>query len=319
MASKVVVTGGAGFIGSHLVEKLVEKNFNVTVIDNLFAGKKENLKNVWKDIEFVKGNILDSKLLNSCFKDADFVFHEAALRSVRVSVKKPVTYASVNILGTIKVLEAAKQQNVKRVIYASSSSIYGNQKIFPVKEHFLPNPQNPYAASKACAEQYCKMYSQLFGLETIALRYFNVYGPRQDYLSEYGTIFPIFVNQLLHNKSPTIFGDGKQARDFTYVADVVEANWKAMRASKKAVGESFNVCNGKTVSVNQVFSLISKALGKTIQPNYVSVRAGEVQKTHGEPSKARKLLGLQCKMSFQKGLPKTVEWLKKEFFARDFR
>ncbi|MDO8428041.1 MAG: NAD-dependent epimerase/dehydratase family protein [Candidatus Diapherotrites archaeon] len=310
MSKKIVVTGGAGFIGSHLVETLVQKNFDVTVIDNLFTGKKENLSNIWGEINFVNGSVLDSAILTKNFADADCVFHLGGVRSMLKSVEDPLLYNHVNIDGTLNVLAAARTKNVRRVIFASSSSIYGNPVRFPIQENCFPNPRNPYALSKLAAEYYCKMYFELFGLETISLRYFNVYGPRQDFSSQYGMVVPVFVSNVLQNKTPVIWGTGSQSRDFVYVSDIVSANLNALTAGKKAIGQSINVCQGKSVSVNQILETVNHLLHKDIQAKYTPVKKGDVLKTLGSPALAKRLLSFSCKVSFAEGMRKTIAWMK---------
>jgi len=306
----ILITGGAGFIGSHLVERCLKEKMNVKVIDNLFSGKKENLSNVINEIEFIKADIRNKKAVEKAVKDCDFILHEAALRSVRISVKKPFEYNSVNINGTLNILEAAKNNSIKRIVFASSSSVYGNQKMFPLKEDFNPKPESPYALTKIACEYYLHLYYDLFELPSISLRYFNVFGPRQDFKSEYAAVIPIFINKIMKNEKPEIFGDGKQSRDFTFISDVVEANIKALKAKKNALGETFNICNGKSISVNEVFRKIRKALNSNIKPKHTKAKLGDVKKTQGNPEKAKKILKFKCKISFDEGLKKTIEWLK---------
>jgi len=308
--AKALVTGGAGFIGSHLVEALIKKKYEVKVIDNLFTGKKENLKEVINDIEFIKGDICNYKLLQKCTKDVDFIFHEAALRNVRASVEHPYEYNKVNIEGTLNLLNAAKENNVKRIIFASSSSVYGNTKIFPSEETHLPAPISPYALTKISGEYYMNLFHELYDLETISLRYFNVYGPRQDFKSQYAAVIAIFIYKLLNNQKPEIFGDGNQSRDFTYVQDVIDANIAAMEAKKNACGNAFNIAEGKSISINYILKRVNECLGKSVKAKYSATKPGDVQKTQADPKKAMELLKFKCKISFDEGIKRTIDWFK---------
>lgn len=307
--SKCLVTGGAGFIGSHISRRLANNGHQVLVVDNLSEGRLENLADIKNKIKFYKKDILDLDFLKKAFKKVDYVFHEAALRSVERSVQKPLETNKVNIEGTLNVLIASKNNKVKRVIFASSSSLYGEQKTQPFKETMCPQPISPYALSKLTGEFYLRQFYQLFGLQTISLRYFNVYGPYQDPKNEYANVIPIFIVKMLKNEAPCIHWDGKQSRDFNYIDDVVEANIKAMKV-KKTHGEALNVCNGKNFSINQMFDLINKILGKNIKPSYGPKRAGDVRLTLGDPSKIKKVLGFKAQVNFAQGLEKTVNWFK---------
>ncbi len=308
--AKALVTGGAGFIGSHIAEALIKKDYEVRVIDNLFTGKMENLKEAIKDIEFIKGDICDYDLLQKCTKDVDFIFHEAALRNVRVSVERPYDYNKTNITGTLNVLNAAKENNVKRVIFASSSSVYGDSTKYPFNEKQKPAPASPYAITKIAGEYYLNVFYKLYSLETISLRYFTVYGPRQDPKSQYATMIPIVIDKVMNNKNPEIFGNGEQSRDFTYVEDVVNGNLAAMVAGKKACSHTFNLAGGKSISVNYVCKKINEYLGKKIAAKYVPKKLGDITKTQADPTKAKKMLGFECKVSFDEGLKRTVDWFK---------
>ncbi len=309
---KVLVTGGAGFIGSHIVEALVEKGFEVKVIDNLSFGKKENLASVMKKIEFKKADITDFGKIEKEFAGIDYVLHLAALRSVIESTKRPNDYNLVNINGTINVLEAAKRNGVKRVVFTSSSSVYGNTEKLPETESDAPNPLCPYALTKLVGEYYCKMYSGLFGLETVSLRYFNVFGSRQDPKSQYACVIPLFALALLENKQPVIFGNGLQSRDFTFVQNIVEANLAAMKANaKNVVGETFNIARGEATTVLDLFKKIRALLEKNIEPRFLPARPGEARRTLADPAKAKKLMEFECRVSFDEGLKQTVEWYKK--------
>lgn len=304
-----LVTGGAGFIGSHISRRLVKDGHKVIIIDNLSEGKLSNIKDFKEKVYFIKEDILNLKALKKFFKGVDYVFHQAALRSVERSVHNPLETNKVNIEGTLNVLLSARDNKVKRVIFASSSSVYGEQKKQPFKESMTPNPISPYALSKLTAEFYMKQFFDLYGLETISLRYFNVYGPYQDPKNEYANVIPIFIVKMLKNKRPCIHWDGKQARDFNYIDDVVEANILAMKA-KKTKGEIVNICNGVNYSINQLFSFINKILGKKIKPIYGPKRAGDVRSTLGDPALAKKILGFKARTDFPQGLKKSIDWFR---------
>lgn len=306
---KAVVTGGAGFIGSHLSKKLVKEGLKVIIIDNLCEGNLNNIKEIRNKVQFYCKDILDLPFLKKIFKGVDFVFHQAALRSVLRSVKNPLPTNKVNIEGTLNILLAAKKNKVKRVIFASSSSVYGEQKAKILNENLCPNPLSPYALSKLTCEVYMKQFSTLYGLETISLRYFNVFGPFQDPTSEYAAVIPIFITKMLKNQQPVIHWDGNQSRDFTYIDNVVEANILAMKA-KKTRGEVVNICEGKTISINQLFKTINKILNKNIKPKRAPKRLGDIRRTLGDISLAQKILKHQVKVTFKKGLKKTIEWFK---------
>lgn len=304
-----VVTGGAGFIGSHLTKRLVKENHKVIVIDNLCEGKLENIKDVLSKIKFYQKDILDYQFLKKVFKGVNFVFHQAALRSVLRSVNNPFDTNKVNIEGTLNILLASRENKVKRAIFASSSSVYGEQKAKILKESLCPNPLSPYALSKLAGETYFRQFYQLYGLETISLRYFNVFGPYQDPENEYAAVIPIFITSVLKNQQPTIHWDGNQSRDFSYIDNVVEANILAMNA-KKTQGEVVNVCEGKTVSINQLFKTINQILNKNVKSKKGPKRAGDIRRTLGNIGLAKKLLNYKVKIDFEQGLRKTIEWFR---------
>jgi len=305
---KYIVTGGAGFIGSHIVEELVKKGEDVTVIDNLSFGKRENLEKVNDKINFIEGDIRDKDLLNKEFKGKDFILHQAALRSVLNSFNNPEEYHDVNVNGTLNVLKAAKECNVKKVVFASSSSVYGDVKEFPQKEAHTTNPISPYAKTKLKAEKLCKEYSEK-GLQTVSLRYFNVFGPKQDPKSEYAAVIPKFITALLNNQQPTIYGDGEQSRDFTFVKNVVNANIKA--CGENTSGEIINIACGEKITVNQLLEKINQLLGKNIQARYKKPRKGDVKHTLADVSKQKELLKPEL-INFDEGLKKTIEWFKNQ-------
>ncbi|QQG38517.1 MAG: SDR family oxidoreductase [Candidatus Woesearchaeota archaeon] len=308
-ALNIAVTGGAGFIGSHIVDELVKRGANVTVIDNLSFGKLENLKGVINKINFIKGDLRDYETVKNAFKGIDYVSHQGALRSVFVSIEDPQQYNEVNILGHFNVLKAAKENNIKRVVFASSSSIYGDNNNFPLKEEFTPNPKSPYALTKLVGEKYCKLFCDLYGLETVNLRYFNVFGERQDQKSQYAAVIAVFIRRILDGQKPTIYGDGLQSRDFTYIANNVHANILAFFA-KNIAGETINIADNSSISLIQLIDKINKHLGKDIKPEFAPARPGDIKKTQGDNTKAKLLLDYKPLYSFDEGLIKTIDYLK---------
>lgn len=305
---KYLVTGGAGFIGSNIVLELVRKGHEVGVIDNLSFGKIENLELVKDKIKFVEGDIRDLDLLEKEFKGVDFVLHQAALRSVPESFKKSEEYFDVNVNGTKNVLEAALRNNVKKVVFASSAAVYGDSEELPQKEDTMASPKSPYAQSKLDGERLCKEYSEN-GLKILMLRYFNVFGPMQDPSSEYSNVIPKFIKLVLEGIQPTIFGDGKQSRDFIYVKDVVKANLKA--CEEGISGEVINIARGKGISVNGLLSNINSILGGEIRAKFEGSREGDVKHMLADISKQKKLLKIEPDYSFEEGLKETIDWFKK--------
>ncbi len=299
----MVVTGGAGFIGSHLAEELSQGN-QVTVIDDLSTGKMQNLEATGRkdNLKFVEGSITDFPLLRKLFQGADYVFHEAALPSVPRSVENPLATNEANINGTLNVLLAARENKVRKVIYASSSSVYGNTPTLPKREDMLPNPRSPYAVTKLTGEYYCHVFDQIYGLATICLRYFNVYGPRQDPESQYAAVIPLFIKRLSESKPPIIFGDGEQTRDFTFVKDVVNANVLAAEGDATGV---FNIASGKSISINGLAHLIMKLTGAKLKPVHQPPRAGDITHSLADISKARQI-GYQLQYSLEDGLRETI-------------
>jgi UDP-glucose 4-epimerase len=311
---KCLVTGGAGFIGSHLVDRLLQLGHKVVVIDDCSSGKKENLKHHTGNPNlkiFVK-DICD-KDIGALFENASVVFHVAAIPRVQFSIKFPEKTNKTNIMGTLNVLEAAKNAGVKRLVYSASSSAYGNQERLPLTETMTPNPMSPYALQKLVGEYYCKLYNLLFGMETICLRYFNVYGPRQDPSGGYACLIPKSINLVLNGKRPEIYGDGEQTRDFTYVKDVVEANILAATTNnEKSFGQVFNVGHGKNLSVNNVVKTIIDIVGsesRNIKPDY-KPPVIEPKNTLADTAKIRNMLNWQPKFNFEKGIKETTAWFK---------
>jgi len=309
--AKCIVTGGAGFIGSHLVSRLLADGYRVTVVDDFSSGREENLAGLTghPHLKVERLSILDDRL-SSLFSGADVIFHVAAVPRVQYSIRYPEVTNRANIEGTLKVLEAARESGVKRIIYSSSSSIYGGQDRLPLTETMAPNPMSPYALQKLAAETYCRMYHQLFGLETICLRYFNVYGPRQDPHGGYANLIPRSIHLMLRGESPVIFGDGSHTRDFTFVDDVVEANILAFHTKDTAAfGEFMNIGGGRNLSVNEVVSIILQ--GKSIQPIYQApvVEPGD---TLADIRKAAALIGWKPRVSFEEGIRRAIESFKSE-------
>ncbi len=303
---KAVVTGGAGFIGSHLTEALIAQGYQVTVIDDLSSGKLDNLAQCRNKIEFVKGSITDFSLLKKAFQGVDYVFHLAAIASVPQSIDDPRTTHEVSIGGTLNVLMAASENKVKKVIYASSAAVYGNAPGLPKNEEMLPYPLSPYAAGKLAAEYYCSVFSQVYKLPTVSLRYFNVYGPRQNPNSQYAAAIPKLINMVLEGHPPVIFGDGEQTRDFTFVGDVVRAN---LLAAESEVSGVFNVSRGESITINQLAEIVIRLAGKMLKPVYQEARKGDIKHSLADITKAR-AFGYRPEYDLEYGLGRTLEWLK---------
>ncbi len=315
MAAKFLVTGGAGFIGSHLVERLVTDGHSVTVFDNFTTGRYENIAHLeGSRLRVVEGDICDVTALKRVTRGKDFVLHQAARPSVARSVADPVASNEVNVRGTMNVLEAARSnaRTVKRVVYASSSSVYGDTPTLPKAETMPTQPMSPYAVSKLAAENYCRAYFLNYGLETVALRYFNVFGPRQDPSSDYSAVIPKFVTALLGRSKPVIYGDGKQTRDFTFVANVVEANLQACTANK-APGGAFNVACGSRVPIGGLLNMIGELLGKSREPRLKETRSGDVRHSLADITKAEEVLGYRVRVDLREGLRRTVEWYAENY------
>ncbi len=302
-----LVTGGAGFIGSHVVERLVALGHRVRVLDNLSEGRRENLAAVWDRIEFIEGDLRDPEIVRRAVRDVDYVLHQAALRSVPRSVEDPTTTTAVNVLGTVNLLQAAREAGVRRVIFASSSSVYGETSELPLRESQLPRPISPYAVSKLAGEHYCALFTKLYGVETVSLRYFNVFGPRQDPRSEYAAVIPRFILAALRGEPLEIHGDGLQSRDFTYVENVVEANLRATM-QRGIAGEVFNIGCGQRYSVLEVKAHLERILGRSLPARYAPPRKGDVRHTQADMSKAEAALGYRPLVSFEEGLRRTVEF-----------
>ena len=303
-----LVTGGAGFIGSHLTEELVRRGARVRVVDSLITGKRQNLAHV-PGVEFIEGDLADLAVATRAVDGMDYVLHQAAIPSVPRSVQDPITSNRANIDASLNLLVAAREARVKRVVYAGSSSAYGNSPTLPKVETMPTAPLSPYALQKLVAEQYCQMFTQLYGLETVTIRYFNVFGPRQDPSSPYSGVISLFISALCEGRRPMIYGDGQHTRDFTYVANVVDGVLRACEA-KGASGEVINVATSGRVSLNQLFQTIRDLVGAQVEPIYADPRPGDVRDSQADIGKARRLLGYEPKVSFDEGLKKTVDWYR---------
>ena len=303
-----LVTGGAGFIGSHLTEELARRGERVRVVDSLVTGKRENLAHI-RGVEFVEGDLAELDTARRAAEGADFVLHQAAIPSVPRSVQDPLTSHRANVDATLNLLIAARDARVKRVVYAGSSSAYGDTSTLPKSETMATAPLSPYALQKLVGEQYCQMFTRLYGLETVTTRYFNVFGPRQDPSSPYSGVISLFISALCEERQPVIYGDGEQTRDFTYVANVVDGVLRACLAPAVS-GEVINVATGGRVSINQLFRSVRDLVGGRVDPVYSSARAGDVRDSQADIEKARRLLGYQPQVAFDEGLNKTVEWYR---------
>lgn len=306
---KFLVTGGAGFIGSNISKRLVSQDCFVRVIDNLLTGKKSNLAEVIDKIEFIEADMGDSEVAQSAMKDIDVVFHEGALPSVPVSVENPAATHKHCVDATFTLLLAARDAGIKRFVYAASSSAYGDAPTLPKVETMPACPLSPYAVAKLTGEYYCSVFSKIFGLETISLRYFNVFGPQQDPRSQYAAAIPAFVTAILKDEPPTIYGDGEQSRDFTYIDNVVDANLLAAR-SKRTQGEVVNIACGKAVTVNEIIDMINELLGKNVKPKYTDPRPGDVKHSLADITAAKNLIDFKPKVSFNDGLRLAIDWYK---------
>ena len=308
---KFLVTGGAGFIGSHIVDELVKNGDKVNVIDDFSSGSRDNLQSVLDKIELIEGDIRDKALVNRAMHGVDYVLHQAALRSVPKSLGDPQLYNDVNINGTLNILTAAKEARVKRVVFASSSSIYGETDRLPEKENFYPLLVSPYALTKLAGEYYCRIFSEIYGLETASLRYFNVFGPRQSLENQYAVVIPKFISCILRDENPPIHGDGKQTRDFTYVENVVQANIKAATVPGIKC-EVLNIACGKAYSILDIVKYVNKILKKDIEPKFTPQRLGDVKHTLADIKKAKGLIKFSPKIDFEQGLRRTVEYFSKK-------
>lgn len=320
---KIIVTGGAGFIGSNLSIELVRRGYKVKVIDNLSTGLIKNLNSIKDNVEFIEGDIRSLDFLEKQFAGYDIILHQAALGSVPRSINDPQSTHESNVTGTLNVLIAARNKDIKKVVYASSSSIYGNreyfgkERIIMKREMMKPMPLSPYAISKISAEYYVKVFSHIYGLPTITLRYFNVFGPRQNPNSQYAAVIPLFIKAMLRGERPMVYGDGKQSRDFTFVSNNVEANILAMNAKSKE-GETINIACSQTISILQLINSINSILGTTIKPKFNQPRIGEVKNSLADITKAKKLINYSPIVYFEEGLKKTIEWYRENIDDKDY-
>ena len=315
LTGTVVVTGGAGFIGSHIASALSAGGARVRVLDDLSTGHRENLDEIGGDIDFIQGSVADEKVLAKALEGAEVVFHEAAIPSVPRSVLEPAQTHLASVDGTFSLLLAARDQKVRRVVYAASSSAYGDQPTLPKSEQMAPDPLSPYAVAKLVGEYYCQVFTRVYGLETVSLRYFNVFGPRQDPGSQYSGVVSRFISCLLGNERPVIYGDGEQSRDFTYIENVVAANLSAASATG-AVGKVINVANGARITLNELLAELKELTGKQdVTAEYLPARVGDVRHSLADITLARNLLNYESKVDLREGLQRTLDWWKTSRFA----
>lgn len=302
-----LVTGGAGFIGSNIVAELLQRGERVRVLDNFSTGKRENLAPFVEQIDVIEGDVRDPQVLQRAVMDVDYILHQAALPSVQESIDDPLLTHAVNITGTLNLLLAAREAGVKRLVLASSCAIYGDSPVLPKREAMLPAPKSPYAVSKLSGEQYCRTFTEVFDLETVCLRYFNVFGPRQDPDSEYAAVIPKFVTAMLQGDRPTIYGDGKQSRDFVYVGNVVRANLLAATAPE-AAARVLNIAGGERYTLLDLVEVLRDILDADITPVHEAPRPGEVRHSEADITAAQNVLGYQAQISFREGLRHTIDW-----------
>jgi len=314
-----LVTGGAGFIGSHIAAALAGRGARVRILDDLSTGHLENVEEIGGDIDFVQASLTDNKALSRALQDVELVFHEAAIPSVPRSVAEPAETHEASVNATFSLLLAARDQKVRRLVYAASSSAYGDQPELPKREDMRPDPLSPYAVAKLVGEYYCQVFSRVYGLGTVALRYFNVFGPRQDPGSQYSGVISRFIDASLNGNQPTIYGDGEQSRDFTYISNVVDANLRAAE-SGSAVGHVINIANGERVTINEVFEMVKKLTGNAnAQAEYAPARAGDVRDSLADLSLARSLLGYTPQVGLEEGLRLTMDWWTSSRFSKAAR
>jgi len=307
---KFLVTGGAGFIGSHIVEELLKREEKIRVLDNFSTGKRENIAPFLKEIELIEGDIRNPEVVKKAMKGVSYVLHQAALPSVFRSIKDPITTNEVNVLGTLNILMAAREAEVKKMVYASSSSVYGDTPQLPKREDAGVSPLSPYALSKLAGEEYSRLFTSLYGLEIVILRYFNVFGPRQDSTSQHAAVIPKFISFLLKGKRPTIYGDGEQSRDFTYVLNVVNANLLVTTSQTKE--RIFNIACGERITVNELVKNLNGIMNTDIKPLHTNPRQGDVRHSQAVISKAKEALGYKIEIDFEEGLRKTVNWFRRQ-------
>lgn len=306
-----LITGGGGFIGSNVVHHLLAKGEKVRVLDNFATGRRENLADVANRIELIEGDLRSRDDVKKAVAGVQFILHFGALPSVARSVEDPWTANEVNIDGTLNLLLAARDAGVERVVFSSSSSVYGDTPVLPKQEDMFPQPLSPYALSKLAGEHYCRMFYNLYGLKTFSLRYFNVFGPRQNPKSQYAAVIPLFINALLKDVPPVIHGDGGQTRDFTFVEDIISANLACCTAPDSAAGGVFNVAWGNRISIKDLASTIAEILGKAIKPVHEPARAGDVRDSQADSTRAHTMLGWKPRISFEEGLKRTIDWYRR--------
>lgn len=315
LTGTVVVTGGAGFIGSHIASALSNSGARVRVLDDLSTGHRENIEEIGGDIDFIEGSVADKNVLKKALEGAEVVFHEAAIPSVPRSVAEPIQTHIASVDGTFSLLLAARDNKVRRVVYAASSSAYGDQPTLPKVEQMAPDPLSPYAVAKLVGEYYCQVFTRVYGLETVSLRYFNVFGPRQDPGSQYSGVVSRFISCLLGNERPVIYGDGEQSRDFTYIENVVAANMSAA-SSTGAIGKVINVANGARITLNELLAELKDLTGKQdVTAEYLEPRVGDVRHSLADIRMARELLNYESRVDLREGLQRTIDWWKTSRFA----
>lgn len=308
--SKYLITGGAGFIGSNIVKKILERGEEVRVLDNFSTGKKINIQPYLEQIELIDGDFTDLEIAKKSVIGVDYVLHQGAIPSVQRSIDDPIRTNNVNILGTLNMLIASRDEKIKRFIYAASSSAYGDSLVMPKIENMQTSPKSPYAIQKLTAEQYCQIFYKIYNLETVCLRYFNVFGPNQDPESVYSAVIPLFIKKMIKGESPIIYGDGETSRDFTYVDNNVYANIKACMAGEECLGEVINIACGQEISLNELVNKINNILGTNIKPIYKKERMGDVKHSLANIDKAEKLIDYEVITDFDRGLEKTIEFYK---------
>lgn len=316
LTSKVLITGGAGFIGSNLANELIKQGAKVVILDNFVTGFRENLEEINGDFDFIEGDLNDDAKLTQAIENVEIIFHQAALPSVPRSVDNPAETHQACVNGTFNLLLKAKENNVRRVVYAASSSAYGDQQTLPKVETMSPEPLSPYAAAKLMGEYYCQVFTNVYGLETLCLRYFNVFGPRQNPSSQYSGVISRFVDALMANKTPIIYGDGETTRDFTYIANVVDANIKAAQTAK-GIGQVMNVANSERISLNELLKVLKKITGKeSVAAEYQPERKGDVKHSQASNERAVEWLGYEKLVGLEEGLVNTIDWWKNSRFGK---
>ena len=316
ITTRVLVTGGAGFIGSNLADELIKRGAKVRIVDNFLTGFRENLDEISGDFDFIEADVADADAVKKAVEGVEIVFHQAALPSVPRSVDDPLETHNACVNGTFNILNAARDAGVKRVIYAASSSAYGDQQTLPKVETMRPEPLSPYAAAKLAGELYCAVFAQVYGLETFALRYFNVFGPRQNPSSQYSGVISRFIDAFMKNGTPVIYGDGLQSRDFTYIANVVDANIKAAEATA-GIGEVMNVANGERVSLLELVDVMKQVTGRTdIEVDFQPERTGDVKHSQADNTRAKEWLGYEKLVGLEEGIKRTIDWWQSSRFAK---